>query len=617
MSERRDLFHFLFESVRGRLALLVAGITFTALFFGVVLVLRAHRNERASVERHLRVTARALSTLLDRHLGESQTLLKGLATSPHLAAGNLDAFDAAARQVAASETMWIVLADAEGQQVVNTRIERGAPLPRIPLDPDVVASIQRGDAYISNLITGALTGKPVLFVAIPVTVKNATSFLSLVTIPSALGQSLAVQRIDPAGVIGIVDRNGIIAARSRAPEQYVGRSATPDIVAAIPLQAEGLVESVTLEGIPVLTAFSRSPVSGWTVLHAAPRADLYASARRLMFLALALSMLLLFVAVLLAAWIGRGVVRGVDTLVADTTVIGDGGLPDNRSSGLAETDFVASAMRSTAQRLLQREQELKHLNEQLEHRVISRTQELGEANRELVIANRELENFARVATHDLREPLRSVTAFASALKEESNGKLTADERFYVDRIVAAGERMQRLLESIFAYSKVTTPKREPVPVDLNQVVAEVTDDLGVRLKETSGRIETDRLHVVSGDPRELHQLVMNLIGNALKFHRPGVPPVVQIRSTAEDGVVRLVVEDNGIGFEQSQAERIFVPFERLKSAGTYEGTGMGLAIVQRIAERHGGHVAATSTPGKGSRFEVQLPVAQLATERVA
>jgi signal transduction histidine kinase len=616
MVARRDLIHFLFESVRGRLALLVAGITLTAVFFGIVLSLQAYRNERASVEKHLRVTARAVSILVDRQLGELEALVKGLATSPYLAAGNVDGLDAAARQLAAGDLTWIVLVDPSGQQLINTSVSRDTTLPRAEFDPDVATAFDNGRTYISNLTLSAVKKRHVLYVAIPVTFRGVPRhFLGVVTTPAALAQALAVQQIAPGGVLGIVDRKGTIATRSRSPEQYVGGSATPDIVAAIPHRTEGLVESVTLEGIPVLTAFSRSPISGWSVLNAAPRADLYASARGLIMLAIGLSTLLLFIAIFLAGWIGRAVVRGVDTLVANTNLIGDGGVPPDASSGLAETDYVAAAMRSTSQRLLQREQELKHLNEELEQRVTARTQQLAEANHELVIANRELEDFARVASHDLREPLRSITAFASTLKEESTPRLNSDERYYVERIVAAAERMRRLLDSIFAYSKVTTPKRDPVPVDLNRVVAEVIDDLGMRLKETSGKIEASPLDTVSGDPRELHQLIMNLVANGLKFHRPGVPPIVQVGSSMRNGHVLLVVSDNGIGFDPREAERIFVPFERLHPASVFEGTGMGLAIVRRIAERHGGSVSATSTPGSGSRFEVMLPRAAAAPPR--
>jgi signal transduction histidine kinase len=126
------------------------------------------------------------------------------------------------------------------------------------------------------------------------------------------------------------------------------------------------------------------------------------------------------------------------------------------------------------------------------------------------------------------------------------------------------------------------------------------------METTRGRIEGAKLGSVYGDARQLHQLLLNLVSNALKFHQPGVPPIVSIQTRKQGRFLQLIVKDNGIGFAESAAERIFAPFERMDH--TYEGCGVGLAIVRRIAERHGGTVCATSTPGEGSRFEVILPI---------
>jgi signal transduction histidine kinase len=595
----------LFGSVRGRLVLLVGGITLAGLALGSLLVFRAYRNERAAVSHHLQVGATALSTMVDRQLGSSVALLRGLSVSPFLASDDLAAFDAAARRVTNGE-FWLVVTDPAGQQLVNTKAPPGTPLPRTEIEPEAAEAFQRGDPYVSNLVPGPVVKGPVLFVSVPVSRGGALRYiLSCATTPAVLGRELSVQHIATNGVIGIVDRRGVIAARNRGADQFVGRSATPDIVRAIAATSEGVVESVTLEGIPVLTAFARAPISGWTVLNAEPRTELYASARGLLGLAAALSGLLLLVALALAAWIGRSLVRAVDALVADTRLIGQGGVPAGRDGGLVETEQVALALRSTAQGLRDREADLRQLNAQLESRVVERT-------RDLLLANRDLEDFARIAAHDLREPLRTIAGFSSLLQEDHTRELSTDARALLERIAVATARMSRLLDGILAFSQATTTKRTPTRVDLKQTLADVMDDLSARIQETGGSVTSGRLATIDGEPRELHQLLMNLVGNGLKFRRPGVPPRVHVSCVEERDRVRLIVEDNGIGFAQSAAEKIFAPFERLHSDGDYEGTGMGLAIVRRIAERHQGSVRAFGTPGEGSRFEVLFPVSLLA-----
>ncbi len=241
-------------------------------------------------------------------------------------------------------------------------------------------------------------------------------------------------------------------------------------------------------------------------------------------------------------------------------------------------------------------------NEVLETRVAERT-------RELEVRNRELQDFAFVASHDLQEPLRKIRAFAGLLSTSHADRLTEEGLHFVDRIEAAAERMSTLIRDLLAFSRVSTHARSTQAVDLGAALEAVCSDLQIRLEETGGRVEVAaELPVVEGDPVQFQQLLLNLVGNALKFHRPGVPPVVRVTAhRTPDAGLTLVVEDNGIGFEPKYADRIFSPFQRLHAHGAYEGTGMGLAIVRRIVERHHGTVRATSTPGAGSRFEVTLP----------
>ncbi len=234
---------------------------------------------------------------------------------------------------------------------------------------------------------------------------------------------------------------------------------------------------------------------------------------------------------------------------------------------------------------------------------------------QLELSNRELQDFAFVASHDLQEPLRKIQAFGDQLKTGYSERLDAEGLDYLARMQSAAVRMQALIQALLNYSRVTTKARPFSPTDLAAVAREVVGDLEARISEAGGLVEIGDLPTIEADPTQMRQLLQNLIGNALKFHGDEKPVVkVYGRSAAHgpshDGLYQIFVEDNGIGFDEKYLDRIFTPFQRLHGRGTYEGTGIGLAICRKIVDRHGGSITAKSAPGKGSTFIVTLPVKQ-------
>jgi len=251
------------------------------------------------------------------------------------------------------------------------------------------------------------------------------------------------------------------------------------------------------------------------------------------------------------------------------------------------------------------------LSEEAEIRIRAE-RELAAKAAELERSNLELEQFAYVASHDLQEPLRKIQAFGDLLVAEAGEALGGDARDYLARMRAAAVRMQSLIQDLLAYSRVSRGD-PPAVVDLARVAREVVSDLDGRVRGTGGTVEVGVLPTVRADPTQMRQLLQNLIANALKFHRPGVPPRVAVEGGCdapgrEGAACRITVRDNGIGFDEKYLDRIFTPFQRLHGRGEFEGTGMGLAICRKIAERHGGTITARSTPGEGSTFLVTLPV---------
>ena len=253
---------------------------------------------------------------------------------------------------------------------------------------------------------------------------------------------------------------------------------------------------------------------------------------------------------------------------------------------------------------------------------------------ELARSNSELEQFAFVASHDLQEPLRKIQAFGDRLKTKCDEAKLEAGLDYLERMQNAAGRMRRLIDDLLTFSRVVSDTEPFAPVNLSTVAREVLDDLEVRIEKSGATVELGELPTVEADAVQMRQLLQNLIGNALKFQPPGGKPVVAIRGrilspaagngqtavrsrkpvepggAGEDQYCELMVQDNGIGFEEKYLDKIFAVFQRLHGRQEYEGTGIGLAVCRRIADRHGGKITAQSRPGEGATFVVLMPVRQ-------
>jgi PAS domain S-box-containing protein len=225
----------------------------------------------------------------------------------------------------------------------------------------------------------------------------------------------------------------------------------------------------------------------------------------------------------------------------------------------------------------------------------------------LKASNDELEKFAYIASHDLQEPLRKIQAFGDRLSKKYRAQIDDTGRDYIDRMLDSAGRMRRLIEDLLQFSRVTTKTQAFEAVRLNEVLENVQEDLQNQIERTGGRVEVGPLPTLTADAVQLQQLFQNLVGNALKFGKPGVPPVVTVAAAETDAGWRITVADNGIGFEQQYADKIFELFQRLHGRTQFEGTGLGLAICKKIVLRHGATIVATSTPGEGATFIIDWP----------
>jgi len=230
----------------------------------------------------------------------------------------------------------------------------------------------------------------------------------------------------------------------------------------------------------------------------------------------------------------------------------------------------------------------------------------------LARSNAELEQFAYVASHDLQEPLRKIQAFGDRLKSKYETGLGPEGLDYLSRMQNAAARMQVLIQDLLSLSRVTSNSKPFTPVDLGDVARTVVSDLEMRIQDAGGQVDIGALPVIFGDRGQMAQLFQNLIGNGIKFRKPGEKPVVKISSEIHalaNGASgwQITVEDNGIGFDEKYRDRIFQIFQRLHGRSEYEGTGIGLAICRKIVDRHSGAITAHSTPGAGAKFVILLP----------
>lgn len=297
----------------------------------------------------------------------------------------------------------------------------------------------------------------------------------------------------------------------------------------------------------------------------------------------------------LAIVVSRSIQKGLNEILHSAQAVTLGDLSSRaKSFSKDEIGLLADDFNKMAAELERMTDVIQETNVTLERKVLQRTAELERKNKEL-------EQFAYVASHDLQEPLRTTAGFVEALRKQYKGMLDEHADRYLDYIAQSSDRMKTLIKDLLDYSRIGREKQF-VPVDCNVMLAEVLTDLDTVIRENQAIIKAGELPAVKAFPTEFKLLFQNLISNSIKFKRPGIPPVIRIEVLLENGHWKFSVHDNGIGIDPSHQDRIFIIFQRLHTRSDYEGSGIGLAHCKKIVELHGGEIWVESTPGKGSTF---------------
>nr|WP_293835646.1 ATP-binding protein [uncultured Arsenicibacter sp.] len=289
--------------------------------------------------------------------------------------------------------------------------------------------------------------------------------------------------------------------------------------------------------------------------------------------------------------------------------------------GIIATGVDITAQVAAHQALLAREEQLRQQSGELDRQVAERTRQLEDTVQDLKRSNQNLQQFAYIASHDLQEPLRKIQQFGDLLLQRYRTELGEGASF-LERMQGAAQRMSSLIRDLLIYSRISTQRNTSQVVALTTVLDAVFQNLELLIQETGAVIEVGELPRLAGEATQLEQLMQNLVSNALKFHKPGIPPHIKIVAGRVDAAelpagfnvhriakayYRIDVEDNGIGFEEKYLDRIFMVFQRLHGRSNYAGTGIGLAICEKVALNHGGWISARSEPGQGATFSVFLP----------
>jgi PAS domain S-box-containing protein len=705
-------------ALRGYLFALIVVALLPMVLFAAVIVLNLGREQRASVERGLQTTVRALAIAVEREIAASVRALEVLATSDLLSRGDLAAFHAQAIRAVEAHDVWYVLAltDPGGQLLLNTTRPFGTSLPWIGDRDYIRRLVATGRPAVSDLVAGRTTGQLNVTVAVPVMRDGVLRYILFAAInPEGLGRILADEDIPGDWIAGIADTRQVIMARNRDPALFVGRELIEPVRRAVRDATEGTGRYPVFDSPDVYAAWRRTPSLGWTVTLGKPVSLVDVPLRRSVWRIALAGLVVALAGGAVAAVVARRVATSMRALASSATALGQGGVPVCPTSSIAEIDAVGRAMTSAGSTIAQRTAELQasqarlervldsslvgivvgeddhvtdandaflrmvgYTREELqrgslrwadmtpgEHRAadeaalaVARTQgrcapyekeylrkdgtrvpiligsafldesrrewvsfalDLTERNRmeterrlriEAQAANRAKDELLGVVSHELRTPLSAALNAVSVLRRVG----TDDEqgRRLLDAIERSTQVQLRLIDDLLDVSRIVSGKLyvEMKPIDLLPIVEDAVSALRHEAERKGIALHT-RLEplpdALLGDAARVQQIVLNLVGNAIKFTPPG--GAVEVSLHGHDSRAVLSVRDNGRGIEPELLPHLFDRFRQGAAAKGQGGLGLGLAIVHHLVESHGGVVRAESAGlDRGAIFTVELPL---------
>jgi two-component system sensor kinase len=585
-------------TITRRLALLVLVTILPVLAFSGFMIVRYAQDQRAQYKEQLQATAHATSLAIDAEISRQLAILMTLRNSGELKDRDWRAFYELAKAAVADEPdSRISVYDPSGQLVLTTLAPFGTVLPRTAAPDSVSRVVETRQFYVSDLFTGSVSKEFLVAVYIPVLENGSViCVLNLGSSPGTISRILHNQIQINGWVAAIFDRNGMVVARSRYENEFVGHLAVPQYREATQKSDEGSLEVRNLEGLPVSSVFTKSALSGWSTALAVEKSALDAQLWRSLWIFGGGGGLLFGTALLLAIFLGRGFVAPLAALTAMAQSLGRGGRLPRKNLGLREMQIIGDQMVMAAETLHRHSDE--HAN------LLAR---LNDSNEHLKTANHELESFAYSVSHDLRAPLRAIDGFSHMLQEDYADKLDVEAQRLIQVVRDGVAKMARLIDDILAFSRAARSEMAASSIDMTGLVHATLNDLAPAMAGRKIDVNVAPLPQTHGDREMMGRVWMNLLDNAIKFTGHQEHAQIEVGSYPEAGNTVYFVKDNGAGFDMAYVDKLFGVFQRLHGPEEFPGTGAGLAIVERVVGRHGGRVWAEGKVGEGAAFYFALP----------